>query len=116
MTGSLQVKKDKYYIVLNTYDAAGKRKNKWISTGLDVKGNKKRAEKMLREQLQEHEKREKLVKSDMLFSDAVRQWLEASAMRVDAVTLQGYEALTRVHILPYFDALGIQLKIGRAHV
>ncbi|NLG05617.1 MAG: tyrosine-type recombinase/integrase [Clostridia bacterium] len=109
MTGSLQIKKDKYYIVLNTYDAHGNRKPKWISTGLAEKGNKKRAEKMLRDTLREYEEREKLIKSDMLFSDAVRQWLLDSAIRVDAVTLQGYEALARVHILPYFDDLQIKL-------
>lgn len=110
MTGSLQIKKDKYYIVLNTYDAHGKRKPKWISTGLTEKGNKKRAEKMLREQLREYEVQEKLIKSDMLFSDAVRQWLKDSVIRVDAVTLQGYEALSKAHILPYFDALQIKLN------
>lgn len=110
MTGSLQVKKDKYYMVLNTYDADGKRKIKWISTGLTEKGNKKRAEKMLRDKLREYETQEKLTKTDMLFSDAIRVWLKSSAIRVDAVTLQGYEALARVHILPYFDALKIKLK------
>lgn len=109
MTGSLQIKKDKYYIVLNTYDHVGKRKLKWISTGLTAKGNKKRAEKMLRDQLQEYEERSHLQTSDMLFSEAVRQWLIASEIRVDAVTLQGYEALVRVHILPYFDELKIKL-------
>jgi len=116
MTGSLQVKKDKFYILLNTYDAEGKRKIKWISTGLSVKGNKKRAEKMLRDELREYETQEKLVKTDMLFSDAVRQWLKASAIRVDAVTLQGYEALARVHVLPYFDALQIKLMEVDRHV
>ena len=116
MTGSLQIKKDKYYIVLNTYDAHGNRKPKWISTGLDVKGNKKRAEKMLRDTLREHEEREKLIKTDMLFSDAVRQWLIDSAIRVDAVTLQGYEALAKVHILPYFDDLQIKLVDVDRHV
>lgn len=116
MTGSLQVKKDKYYIVLNTYDAHGKRKPKWISTGLTEKGNKKRAEKMLREQLSEYEEQEKLVKCDMLFSDAVRQWLKDTIIRVDAVTLQGYEALSTAHILPYFDTLQIKLKEVDRHV
>lgn len=109
MTGSLQVKNDKYYIVLNTYDANGKRKMKWITTGLLEKGNKKRAERMLREYLQKYETKEKLVKTDVLFSDAVRHWLKASAIRVDAVTLQGYEALAKVHIIPYFENLGVRL-------
>lgn len=109
MTGSLQTKKDKYYIVINTYDTNGNRKNKWISTGLPAKGNKKRAEQMLREQLRKYEKQDKLIKTDMLFSDAVRQWLKDSAIRVDVVTLQGYEAIARVHVLPYFDALKTKL-------
>ena len=115
MTGSLQIKNAKYYIVLNFYDATGKRKQKWISTGLPTKGNKKLAEKMLREHLLEYENQELLEKPqdkpqiDILFSDAVRQWLVASAIRVDEVTLQGYETLAKSHILPYFDQLQIKL-------
>lgn len=116
MTGSLQIKKDNYYIVLNTYDVYGKRKSKWISTGLSLKGNKKRAEKMLRECLQEFEQQENQIKTDILYSDAVRQWLKDSAIRVDAVTLQGYEALANRHIIPYFDALKIKLVDVDRHV
>ena len=48
MTGSLQIKKDKFYMVLNLTQN-GKRRQKWISTGYTVKGNKKKAEQMLRE-------------------------------------------------------------------
>ena len=55
MTGSLQVKNGKYYMVLNSTEN-GKRKQKWISTGLTEKGNKRRAEQMLREKLTEEEK------------------------------------------------------------
>jgi len=40
--GHLQEKKGKYYIVLSYKDETGKRKTKWQSTGLAVKGNKKR--------------------------------------------------------------------------
>lgn len=42
MTGSLQVKNGKYYMVLNSTEN-GKRKQKWISTGLPEKGNKRKA-------------------------------------------------------------------------
>ena len=42
MTGSLQVKNDKFYIIVNLKEN-GKRKQKWIATGLDVKGNKRKA-------------------------------------------------------------------------
>lgn len=109
MTGSLQIKRDKYYIVLNTYDKDGKRKQKWISTDLPAKGNKKRAELLLRDVLRQYEIKEKLSGSNILFSDAIRQWLEEVALRVDEVTLQGYATLAKGHILPYFDSLGVKL-------
>ncbi len=109
MTGSLQVKNNIYYIVINTYDKDGKRKPKWISSGLEVKGNKKRAEQMLRETLREYEAKENLVYCDMLFSDAIRQWLKDSAVRMDSVTLQGNEHLAKAQLLPYFDKLQIKL-------
>ncbi len=109
MTGSLQIKNDIYYIVINTYDKDGKRKPKWISSGLEVKGNKKRAEQMMREKLREYEAKENLVYCDMLFSDAIRQWLKSIAIRVDIVTLQGYECLAKTQLLPYFDKLQIKL-------
>lgn len=109
MTGSLQVKEDKYYVVLNLRDSKGKRKQKWISTGFAVKGNKKRAEQFLRECLSEYEAKEHLVSCNTLFSDAVRQWLQEIEIRIDSVTYQGYKALADVHILPYFDDLGVKL-------
>ena len=42
VTGSEQEKNGKLYAVINIKDINGKRKQKWISTGLTVKGNKKR--------------------------------------------------------------------------
>ena len=74
MTGSLQVKNGKYYMVLNSTEN-GKRKQKWISTGLPEKGNKRKAEQMLREKLTEEEKRNPVVCSDMTVADSVRRWL-----------------------------------------
>ena len=109
MTGSLQIKNGKFHIVLNLYSANGRRKPKWIATGLPQKGNKKKAELLLRQTLQDYEKKESLVRSDMLFSDAVRQWLEESVLRVDEVTLQGYTVLATGHILPYFDIHKVKL-------
>ena len=43
LTGSLQIKNDKYYAMLNLY-VNGKRKPKWIPLGLPVRGNKRAAE------------------------------------------------------------------------
>lgn len=40
VAGHLREKSGYYYAVLNYTDSLGKRKTKWISTGLTVKGNK----------------------------------------------------------------------------
>lgn len=49
VAGHLQEKKGYFYIVLSYPDVSGKRKTKWIPTSLPVKGNKKKAEKLLME-------------------------------------------------------------------
>ncbi len=109
MTGCLQIKKDMYYIVLNTYEN-GKRKQRWISTGLSAKGNKRKAEQLLREALHEYELKSGAVTSDVTLADYVRHWLTIAQRRVDPVTYQGYEVLANDHVLPYFDALGVKLQ------
>jgi len=112
MTGSLQIKKDTYYMVINLYGTDGKRKPKWISTGLIAKGNKKRAEQRLRETLREYEQQEKARKpgSDMPFSAWIRHWLHnISKPRVDIVTFEGYEQTADTHVLPYFEESAIAL-------
>ena len=55
MTGSLQVKSDKYYAVLNFKDANGKRVQKWVPLNLPVRGNKRKAEVMLTELINEYQ-------------------------------------------------------------
>ena len=116
MTGSLQIKNNKYYIVLNDY-VNGKRKQKWIKTELPVKGNKRKAEQLLREALQQQEQQAGIVRSDVTFADYVRVWLSQVKRRVDEVTFQGYEVLASGHILPYFDASGVKLQeVTRHHL
>lgn len=109
MTGSLQIKNEKYYMVLNSYDANGKRKQKWIGTGLAVKGNKTKAQRLLRETLAQQEAQSVKPCRDMLFADAVHAWLQAVAPQVDAVTLQGYQITAKKHIIPYFEQRGALL-------
>ena len=108
MTGSLTVKNGKYYAVLNVYEN-GKRKKKWICSGLSEKGNKRKAEAFLREKLAEYERMEGIVQTDTSVSDYVRVWLDHIARTVDDVTLQGYKSLADTHILPYFDDAGTKL-------
>ncbi|NLT62942.1 MAG: site-specific integrase [Clostridiales bacterium] len=110
MTGRLQEKNGNWYLILNTYDSTGKRKLKWISTGLPVKGNKKRAEKLLQDAIREHDQQEGLATSDITFADYIRVWLQYVQRKVDSVTYQGYLALANVHLLPYFDGKGNKLQ------
>lgn len=109
MTGSLTIKNGKYYAVLNIYED-GKRKKKWINSGLPEKGNKRKAEAFLREKIAEYERMEGLVKTDILFADYVRHWLTHIARKVDEVTMQGYQTLADSHILPYFDQKKVPLR------
>lgn len=109
MTGSLQSKNDKFYVVLNIYED-GKRKRKWISTGLSCKGNKRKAEQVLRDTLQQYERQSLTAGSGILLSAYIRHWLSIAERKVDAVTYQGYEVLANSQILPYFDEKAIRLK------
>ena len=109
MTGHLQIKRNKYYVVLDRY-IDGKRRQQWLSTGLTAKGNKRKAEQMLREKLSEAEKETAAPCADMLVSDCVRFWLTKAQHRVDEVTYRGYKQTAKTQILPYFDANGLSLR------
>ena len=86
MTASLRVKNDKYYVVL-THTTDGKKNQTWVSTGLSATGNEGKARQLMLDML--GDKPEQAAPPDMLFSDAVRRWLEDVRHRVDEVTYQG---------------------------
>lgn len=103
------IERNKYYVVLDRY-IDGKRRQQWLSTGLTAKGNKRKAEQMLREKLSEAEKETAAPCADMLVSDCVRFWLTKAQHRVDEVTYRGYKQTAKTQILPYFDANGLSLR------
>ncbi len=107
-TGSLQIKNGTYYAVINTYPD-GKRKQKWINLGFNEKGNKKRAEQALRDQISKFEKISGLLSTEMLFSDFIEVWLERSKNKIDIITYESYEKLVDIHIVPYFSEKKIKL-------
>ena len=49
MSATIQPKGNKLYVVVDVHDENGKRKQKWISTGLDINGNKRKAEEIRKE-------------------------------------------------------------------
>ena len=118
MTGSLQIKNNKYYLVLNTYEN-GKRKPKWIATELAAKGNKTRAQKLLRDTIKEYDQAEvaraeqEANRSLMPFTEAIRLWYEDKLSDfehpIDEVTKQGYDTLMKNHVYPYFRKKGFRL-------
>ena len=106
MTGSLQTKNGKYYAVINTTDLSGKRKQKWISTGISVSGNNKRkAEKKLREILFDYETNNQAFSSDILFVDYLNKWIETAKLKLAENTYYSYLDSLNTHILPYFSIL-----------
>lgn len=109
MTGSLQIKSDKYYAVLNFKDKEGKRKQKWINLNLDVKNNKRKAEQMLNKLIVEYENKKIDVLHNQTFSDFMGEWLKVIKSSVKITTYNGYKLHYTKHIKPYFDNLGIKL-------
>ena len=109
MTGSLQIKNGKYYAVINLTDSNGKRKQKWIATGLEEKNNKKKAEKFLRDTLQTYEKTTNISQSEILFSEYIKLWLNSVKLSVDEITYQGYAIVANSQIIPYFENKNINI-------
>ncbi len=110
VAGHLQEKKGYFYIVLNYKDECGKRKNKWISTGLSVKGNKKKAEALLIEARKNFEVPQQVDQENPLFSDFMLQWLEMMKHRIENTTYASYSNAIKGRIAPYFKEKGIRLK------
>lgn len=115
LTGSLQTKAGKFYMVLNIYKD-GKRKQVWQSTGLIVKGNKTKAAKMLRDTINKMEREAREAEEaahdpgNTPFMEQLHVWLQKKQSKVDEVTYQGYVSLIDAHIEPYFSPLGLKVN------
>ncbi|MDR2356841.1 MAG: site-specific integrase [Oscillospiraceae bacterium] len=90
----------------------GGRGRRSISTGLPVKGNKRRAEDMLRDACQTQGRKLMSAPSadSLLFADFMEQWLEEIKPNIRASTYGGYWQNTRRVIVPYFRPRGITLQ------
>ena len=113
MTGSLQIDKKTniYFAVINMKDEYGKRKPKWISTGIKADGNSKRkADKRLREILAEYENRKTIYSKDVLFSDYIVEWLKDCKHQLEISTYEGYQNTINNKIAPYFKKLNVTLQ------
>ena len=113
VAGRLQEKNGYFYMVLSYTAPDGKRKQPWVATGLPVKGNKKKAEQMLRELRKSYvppkaEMKDEL-RPDMLFSDYMLYWLKIIRSAVQETTWSSYCFNVKDHIVPYFEQTGVTL-------
>ena len=112
VSGTLALKNGYYYAVLSYQDAAGKRHQKWVSTGLPRKGNKRRAEQELIRIRSEFEIPPAAgeLNSNMLFADYLDQWLEVVRARIKPATFGSYQGMVKSTIGPYFRKKELTLK------
>ncbi|SDA79263.1 Site-specific recombinase XerD [Butyrivibrio sp. INlla18] len=110
VSGHLSVKKGYYYCVLSYNDELGKRKTKWISTGLPEKGNKKKAEALLVEERRKFKPPSEIRDSDVQFADFMKeQWLPSVKGNIELTTYSSYQGMLNSRIYPYFHELGVSL-------
>ncbi len=103
VAGHLREKSGYYYAVLNYTDSLGKRKTKWISTGLTVKGNKKRAEAILMDARRNFNPEEpKVMNGDILFADYMEKWLDIIKSSVAVPIFASYSTTVKKIVSPYF--------------
>lgn len=110
VAGHLREKNGTFQIVLSFNDALGNRKTKSISTGLPVKGNKKRAEALLVEARQNFDNGvsgdSKNNPKNILFTEFMLEWLELMKNSVEITTYANYAMVIKSRINPYFRDKG----------
>lgn len=111
MNGFVAEKCGKLYAVIKYKNEENRIKTKWISTGLDIKGNKRNAEKILRDKLVEFEKRNLFscsIDNKILFADYLEQWLESVKENLQVSSYAGYKQQVK-KIANYFRQTKIKL-------
>lgn len=129
IAGRLAKKNEYFYIVLSYSDDSGKRKEKWIKTGLKIRGNKAKADEMLLEYRTNFDVSTGKLKSeqleplkegpdpaDALFGDYLLEWCEDIKSTVELSTYAGYKQNIERVIAPYFNERSITLKNLTAHL
>jgi len=98
----------KCYSCILKWEEYGKLKSKEISTGIEIKGNNKRAAKKRIEEIREEFKK-KVTRSgfteykDMFFEDYIEKWVNEQESFLKPTTLSGYKGIVKNHIIPFFS-------------
>ncbi len=108
--GSLATRYGTFYAVISLRDINGKRKQKWIPTGLKIKGNKKKATEFLNAKIQEYESLHLQYYTGITLAQYFSMWLEEVKNDVRPNTYRNYAGNMKNHIIPYFEATKIKLQ------
>lgn len=109
VAGHLREQNGKYQMILSWKGNDGKRKTKSVSTGLPVKGNKRRAEEMLKITCREFNPDNSKDNANMLVSDFLAKWLKDKASTMGASRFANYAYNVKAGITPYFEKHPIML-------
>lgn len=105
ITGSLKERDGKWYAIIRFNSGGGNQTQKWITTGLPIIGNKKKAEKFLKDKIEEYtfaETTEAPIKEEkLLFCDFLMEYLEIRKPNIEDITYSGYKFILN-HFLAYF--------------
>jgi len=112
VTGHLEDRRGYFHIALNWVDAGGNRGRRSITTGLPVKGNKKRAEELLRQVRREQQEIISAMPevTELLFADFMEQWLGVIKPEIKLTTYGGYCMNVKSAIAPFFRERGTLLR------
>lgn len=112
VVGHLEDRRGYYHIALSWFDENGQRGRRSVSTGLPVKGNKKRAEEVMRKVRMEQQELLSAMPhvADLLFADFMEQWLDIIKPSIKLTTYGGYCMNVKSVIAPYFRERKTLLK------
>ena len=116
VTGSLQIRKGTYYMMVRVPDQNGNQKQKLKTTSIKVVGknqresrqNKLQADKMLSCWIEELSV-EKAPVSDKLFISCIEDWLERKKRRVRLDTYEAYQCYYDNHLKPFFEPRNLRI-------
>lgn len=112
-TGNLRVKRGIWHMVFIYQDSTGHRRQKSESTGLPEKGNKRRAQQMMDQRLDElsQEYTAALENRNVLFLSFMRSWLDdVVAYKVRDTTRAQYNYVYDSYIAKYKPFYGVKLQ------
>ncbi|MBE6930433.1 MAG: site-specific integrase [Ruminococcaceae bacterium] len=109
VAGHLREQHGFFQMILTWKDQTGIRRSKSISTGLPVKGNKKRAEALLLKTRQEFNPENILTDADIPFHTFLAKWLKDAALTMPPTEYANAAYDVNTTIQPYFEQHSVRL-------